>query len=299
MDDILVNITYVVFLVIFVLTAIVSLLSIISFGPYSTHWASRFAVPDKYRVALFGSLILEVVVVMIAAGSLAVDSLYKTADKWRLTIESRQPSTLHDYVLLQRDITRVRIFGLNGLGVFHKYRRDIIKMIYKKKTIVEILLLYPESEAFIARSNLEEAAPKKSKTPISPPISQRVSGRIRAEWEASRAILRDIVNQLVNQHSMDIKKLSSRLKIRMHQQKPIYSFLFVDTSDNEHFLIYNEYPQEAQIPGTRGGSSLIPPGDRRFGRAEERFKTLWEANDTKELTLKELMEELKPPPRPR
>ena len=286
--SILLSVTFVLFLVIFALTGIVSLLSIIRFG---TDEKSLITLLPKYRAALFSSLILEVVGVVVGAGYLAVDKLDDAAEKLaRATIEKRQPSTLHDFVLLQRDITRVRILGINALGVLHKYRRDLVGVLLREQAVVQILLLNPDSDIFLDRRNLEETAPQQSTARH----SQFVSGRIRAEWEASRAVLRDIVNQLVNQHSKDIKELSARLQIKKHRYEPKYSFLFVDTSDEEQFLIYNEYQQAAQAPDTSGGSSLVYPGDARYLRAQEHFKSLWEANDTSEIRLEKLASELVP-----
>lgn len=151
--------TFVVFLVIFVLSGFVSLLSIMRFGADEK---PLITLLPRYRAALFSSLVLEVVGVMIGAGYLAVDKFVVATERLRFTIEQRQPSTLHDYVLLQRGITRVRILGINGLGVLHKYRRDLAGALRRKGTIVEILLLNPDSEAFLARSELEETAPGES-----------------------------------------------------------------------------------------------------------------------------------------
>ena len=144
--------------------------------------------------------------------------------------------------------------------MLHKYRRDLVGVLLREQAVVQILLLNPDSDIFLDRRNLEETAPQQS----TGRHSQFVSGRIRAEWEASRAVLRDIVNQLVTQHSKDIKELSARLQIKKHRYEPKYSFLFVDTSDEEQFVIYNEYQQAAQAPDTSGGSSLVYPGDARY-----------------------------------
>lgn len=282
--------TFVLFLVIFALTSVVSLLSIMKFGPEQKPLVT---LPPRYRAALFSSLILEVVTVIVGAGYTATQLVTTTnALLARSTVDIRQPSTLHDYVLLRRDITRVRILGLNGLGVLHKYRRDFVELLRRGDTRVEILLLDPDSDAFLDRRNLEESAPKKSTTGH----SQFVSGRILDEWKASVAVLRDIVNQLVNQHSMDINELSALLQIKKHRQEPKYSFLFVDISGEEQFLIYNKYEQEPQAPGTSGGSSLVYPGEQDYGSAKMRFELLWEDNDTSEIGLEELASELTPRP---
>jgi len=281
-------ITFGLFLVIFALTSVVSLLSIMEFGPGKIPLVT---LPPRIRNALFYMLIGEVVTVIVGAGYTATQLVATTnALLARSTIEMRQPSPLHDYVLLQRDITRVRILGLNALGVLHKYRRDFVELLRRKDTRVEILLLDPDSDAFLDRRNLEETAPQEPTTGQ----SQFVSGRILDEWKASLAVLRDIVNQLVNQHSMDIKELSKRLKIKKHSLKPEYSFLFVDISGKEHFLIYNKYEQEPQFPGTSGGSSLVYPGERDYWRAETRFEFLWEHKDTSEIELEVLKSKLTP-----
>lgn len=286
-DQDLLFITFVVILVIFTLTAVVSLLSIIGFGASQKH---LITLEPKNRTALFTVLLLEVVGVVIAAGTLFLDKLSETEQLLRSTIEVRQPSTLHDYVLLQRDATRVRILGINGLGVLHKYRKNLVGVLRREDALVEVLLLDPDSDAFLDRRNLEEASPTQST-----PESQFVSGRLHAEWKASRAVLRDIVNQLVNEHSIDITKLSARLKIRKHQYKPEFSFLFVDTNDDEHFLIYNEYTEKRPEPGTSGTSTLVYPGDNRYVRAEERFGFLWDDNDTSEISLEKFASELARP----
>ena len=278
--------TFVVFLVIFAITAIVSLVSIIRFGGEQK---TLITLLPKFRAALFSSLILEVVAVIVGAGYMAADKLYVATETLaRFTVEQRQPSSLHDYVLLQRDIIRVRILGLNGLGVLHKYRRDLTKVLRRKGTIVEILLLDPDSEPFLARSDREETAPQQS-TNGQP---QFTSGRIRAEWEASKAVLRDVVNQLVHEHSIDIGELSARLKIKKHQSPPEYSFLFVDTSDGGRFLIYNKYTNGPQLPGTAGGSTLVYPVDKKFLIGETHFENLWKDEDTSEIRLQKLVSEL-------
>ncbi len=283
-----IEITFAVFLAIFALTGIVSLLSIIRFGRSGL---PLITLPASYRAALFSSLILEVVAVVVGVGYTAVEKVSSATDKLslatdtfsRFIVEKRQPSMLHDYVLVQRDISRVRILGLNGLSVLHKYREDLTNMIRNGDTVVEILLLDPSSKAFLNRRNLEETAPKES-THGEP---QFVSGRIRAEWEASRAILRDIVNQLLHdERSMSVEEISARLKIKIHSKEPTYSYLFVDTSDAK-FLIFNKYTKEKLKPGTSGGSQLIVPEDDRYVRAEERFNSMWEASDT-EIRIKEL-----------
>ena len=76
--SILLSVTFVLFLVIFALTGIVSLLSIIRFG---TDEKSLITLLPKYRAALFSSLILEVVGVVVGAGYLAVDKLDDAAEK--------------------------------------------------------------------------------------------------------------------------------------------------------------------------------------------------------------------------
>ena len=98
----LLSITYVLFLAIFALTAVVSLLSLIRFGAGEK---SLIQLEPKYRFALFSSLLLEVVAVIIVGGYKVVNGISEETKKLRYTIERRQPSTLHDYVLLQRDIT--------------------------------------------------------------------------------------------------------------------------------------------------------------------------------------------------
>ena len=281
----LLEITFIVFLVIFALTGIISLLSIIKFGREET---ALISVLPKYRAALFSSLILEVVGVIVGVGYIAADQIASATDTLaRFSVERREPSMLHDYVLLRRDISRVRMLGLNGLSVLHRYRRDLAKMIQRGDTVVEMLLLDPNSDAFLDRSNLEEAAPQQS-TNREPRF---VSGRMRAEWEASKAILRDIVNQALHEHLISVEELSARLKIKMHRFEPDYSFLFVDTSDGQ-LLIHNKFGKEAQEPGTAGGSRLVVPGEADYVRAQEHFRILWEAPDTREIGIEDLRSEL-------
>ena len=46
--------------------------------------------------------------------------------------------------------------------------------------------------------------------------------------------------------------------------------------------------------GTLGGSTLVYPGDERYGTATAVFNLLWVDNDTSEISLQELADELTP-----
>lgn len=194
-------------------------------------------------------------------------------------VEQRQPTTLHDIALNRSGIREVRLLGMNSLSVLQKYRRDLINLLRQENFRIKILLINPESEEFKKRRDLEEE------------VNNRVADRILYEWKASIAILRDIVNQLVNKFAkpIDLDQLADRLEIRIHNEKPEYSFMFVDTPD-EKLLIFNRYLEIKWTPGTAGGSRFVSSGMDLYDSSRAHFDKLW--SNATEIDLARLESEL-------
>lgn len=180
-----------------------------------------------------------------------------------ISVPRLQPSRLHSIVFAEAGIRRIRMLGVNSLGVLHKYRKDLGELLVGQHPIhLEVLLLDPRSPAFETRRDCEESG-------------ATIPNRMYKEWETALAILSDIASY--SRQGNGPKKIKARLEIRIHAQKPKRSMLFVETKD-EMFLIKNTYSGSCAEPGTAGGSRLVSlkkdPGD--VEEWDNIFKDLWE-----------------------
>ena len=125
-------------------------------------------------------------------------------------------------------IWRVRILGINALGLLHRHASDLIEVLRNGGT-VEVLLLDPETAKFRKRRDAEEKR------------GGMVSDRLEAEMGASTAMLRDILNLLLHEHGHDIETLEERFRIRLHGGKSKTPLLFVETTGGR-FLLHRKLP---------------------------------------------------------
>lgn len=137
-----------------------------------------------------------------------------------------------------KEVTEIRIIGINSLGVFFQSREDIGELI-KAGKLVKILLLDPKSNEFIQRIKEVEC---KYKGNVEDFESHR--RRLIAEWNASIMILRNIATNFKN------KKL---LQVRVRREKPTYALTAtVSQIDNNCFASINEYPEKGRgMTGTQ------------------------------------------------
>ena len=70
----------------------------------------------------------------------------------------------------------IRVFDINALSAFHHSREALIKFVEKSDSLLQIILIDPDSAEFAAREKKEEDT----------------SSRIFTEWTASLAILQDL-----------------------------------------------------------------------------------------------------------
>ena len=131
------------------------------------------------------------------------------------------------------DIRRVRILGVNALGILHAYGERLLAIL-QNEGIVEVLLLSLRSAEFIRRRDQEEI------------WNGRISNRLEAEMEASKAILRDNLNMLLQQHEHDIETLEKRFQIRLYDTKSDKGLLFVSTTKDEA-LLYRQLPRSSRL----------------------------------------------------
>lgn len=158
------------------------------------------------------------------------------------------------------------ILGINSLGPLHQGREIIINKINEGKS-VRILLLDPESGAFLERARFEEEVLKNGKT--------ATSGRLRAEYAASLAICQDILNFISE---------TNRFELRLYREDPTESLILVDAASLNHAVChYNPYPMEKQTRGLCGPNiSLSRDPDQEsnnnveFRQCYDRYCELWE-----------------------
>ena len=165
----------------------------------------------------------------------------------------------------QDDIRRVRILGINALGLLHRHAADLVGILRRGGT-VDVLLLDPESDQFRERRDAEEKR------------GGKVSNRILAEMEASIAILRDILNQMLHGHAYDIASLRDRFRIRLYERRVDRSSLFVETPRRKT-LMYKKLPLSPPPPADGAQSVVVDsPGERdlpAYARRRRFFEELW------------------------
>lgn len=204
-----------------------------------------------------------------------------------------QPWPVHQFLLATPKVERVRILGVNALGVLHAHRSNLVRIIDKEEGFVEILLLkgallaQDASQAFQARVAEEEGKIKGREG--------RIANRIQAEWEASIAILAEILNRLLEKHEMT--DLQKRFQIKFHKEYPDRSVLFVDKKEEnkktgklEHkqYLLLNHYPgldnkEDLNNKDSYGQASLSLLVDKswmEYREEEKVFDRLWNSAES-------------------
>lgn len=181
------------------------------------------------------------------------------------TAQTRDSVQAEQEALRQDDIRRVRILGINALGLLHRHSADLVALLRRGGT-VEVLLLDPESDQFRKRRDAEEKR------------GGKISNRILAEMEASIAILRDILNQMLHGHAYDIASLRDRFRICLYERRVDRSLLFVETPRG-NTLMYKKLPLSPPPPADRTQSVVVDSfGDRDFpiyARWRRFFEEVW------------------------
>ena len=174
----------------------------------------------------------------------------------------------------QVGLQRLRIMGINALGVLHRHRADLLAILRQGGT-VDVLLLDPNGEAFREQRDSEEKR------------NGRVSNRLLKEMEASLAILRDILHILLYESEEDIEAIGQRFRIRLYDRKARISLLFAETEAGAS-LLRRDLPALPQVTMEPAEGVLYDgDGNAAFGRNLRRFAEVWEKAEFVSLTLLE------------
>lgn len=219
-----------------------------------------------------------------------------------LPFKGGHPWLTHQFLLAAPKVERVRILGINALGVLHTHRLNLERIIDKDedKGFVQILLLkgalpgQDASQAFQARVAEEEGKIDGREG--------RIANRIQAEWEASIAILADIFNRLRKKHKMTY--LQKRFQIKFHKEYPDRSVLFVDreekyqeTGKSKHrkYLLLNYYSKNPKEFGQNSLSLLVDSSWTEYIDEEKEFKRLWDSAESFALeNLEDMLDSIDP-----
>lgn len=177
-------------------------------------------------------------------------------------LEGRDTVELEREFLEQPGILRIRIMGINALGILHRHAMDLLAILRNGGT-VEVLLLDPESAEFRRHRDRQEKS------------GGKVSNRILAETEASLAILRDILNQLLHRYDLNVIDVSSRFSIRFYDRRADVSLLFVETP-KQKALLHRKIPLRMSLPGRPTHSHLVSARSDRKASAYLAQKALFE-----------------------
>lgn len=185
---------------------------------------------------------------------------------------SRQSS--RDIELIKDSKSELLIMGINALGPLHQGREDIIEQL-KKGVNVKILLLDPESTAFLQRARNEETTYERTR-----------SGRLKAELMTSLAICNDI--NLVNQADLAKcpDKIHGSIEVRFRSEPPVKSLIIIDPTllDNAKCNV-NYYPEDSRqrgVKGTQKTITLAPPDTDEFVSHVNDFDKLWKDKKTRQ-----------------
>ncbi len=183
------------------------------------------------------------------------------------TAELRDTLQAEQELFGQLGVFRVRILGINALGLLHRHAADLI-MVLRTGGTVQVLLLDPESAQFRKRRDAEEK--RKGK----------ISNRLLMEMEASIAILRDILNRMLHEYEYDIEILTNRFQIRLYDHRADKSLLFVETPQNKSLLYRNVLftQKPARVPPESKLLSAKNNGpSAEYAQRLELFQNSWEA----------------------
>ena len=189
-----------------------------------------------------------------------------TDEQNQITVERRDTFQAEQELFGQPRIWRLRILGVNALGLLHRHAADLITVL-RAGGRVDVLLLDPESAEFRKRRDAEEKR------------KGMVSNRLVTEMEASIAILRDVLNVMLHEHEYDIETLANRFQIRLYDDKADKSYLFVETSGNKSF-VYRKVPLSTRLwGGPTECDFLLGNSDgvsAEYKRKLQTFRDIWE-----------------------
>ncbi len=172
----------------------------------------------------------------------------------------------------RRDVWRVRIMGINALGILHRHQGELLAILQGGGS-VDVLLLDHHSDAFRERRDTEEMR------------HGRVANRLLKEMEASMAILRDILNILLHEYKRDIGALGQRFQVRFCDRTPTFSLLFVETEDGAQCLRRDLSPLPQVVVGPADG--VLYGGGEAYQRNLRKFTAVWNEADPAPLNLLE------------
>ena len=165
-------------------------------------------------------------------------------------------------IFQQIGLRRLRIMGVNALGVLHRHRLDLLAIL-RQGGSVDVLLLDPNGKAFPRRPDLEAKR------------DGRVPNRLLKEMEASLAILRDILHILLDESEEDIAAIGQRFRIRLYDHEARVSMLFAETEAGAS-LLRRDLPALPQVT-TEPAEGMLYDSDRNaaYGRNLRRFAEVW------------------------
>ncbi len=177
-------------------------------------------------------------------------------------------------IFQQIGLRRVRIMGINALGVLHRHRANLLAIL-RQGGSVDVLLLDSNGKAFRRQRALEEKR------------NGRVSNRLLKEMETSLAILRDILHILLDESEQDIEAIGQRFRIRLYDHEARISLLFAETEAGAS-LLRRDLPALPQVT-MEPAEGVLYDGDRdaAHGRNLRRFAEVWEKAELVPLTLLE------------
>ncbi|GEM_PF-1912122 len=178
-----------------------------------------------------------------------------------------------DIELIKECKSELLIMGINALGPLHQGMDEIIKRL-KEGVIVKVLLLDPDSNAFLERSMEEESG-----------FGGIHFGRLLAELQASLAICNDIYysNNVYALKHPDEKH--GIIEVRFRSEYPVKALVIIDPKipDNARCNV-NNYRGEHSLRGIEGTQEtlkLAPPDTDAFIYQVQDFERLWSKSDSR------------------
>ena len=204
----------------------------------------------------------------------------ETETQSRITAERRDTVLAEQDLFWQPDVRRVRIMGINALGLLHRHASDLLAVLLNGGA-VQVLLVDPQSAEFRRRRDAEEKR------------RGRVSNRLQTEMEASIAILRDILNLLLHEHDRDIGTLADQFQTRLYDLRADKSFLIVETPGRQT-LLYRKLPLVHHVLESPSKSILVTSesagGHAAFAKRIKVFHDVW--RDAKVVSLQDFRSEI-------
>lgn len=192
----------------------------------------------------------------------------------RIIAEKGSRQSSRDVELIENCKSELYILGTNALGPLHQGRDKIIDRL-KVGVNVKILLLDPESSAFLKRENYEETTFERTR-----------SGRLTAELNASLVICNDInLNNKADLAKFPEKKHGS-IEVRFRSEPPVKSLIIIDPTLPENAKCnVNYYPEDPRKRGNQGTQytiTLAPPDTNEFVSHVNDFERLWKDKRTRQ-----------------